>query len=97
MWSTLGKDMLPYNVIQRGYGGAKLSDLQIYADRILYPHQCQLFSVHRNDITGSEADKSPLEVSQRSENLYIIRRQFRDTLFLGHITPTPLRWMSGPK
>jgi hypothetical protein len=30
MWSTIGKDMLPYNVIQRGYGGAKLSDFAVY-------------------------------------------------------------------
>ncbi len=38
IWSTMGKDMLPYNVIQRGYGGAKLSDFVVYADRIIYPH-----------------------------------------------------------
>ena len=39
LWSTIGKDMLPYNVIQRGYGGAKLSDFAVYADRIIYPHR----------------------------------------------------------
>ncbi len=100
MWSTLGKDMLPYNVIQRGYGGAKLSDFAVYADRILYPHECQAIVLFiANDITGGEADKSPLEVSQLfRKTLYIIRRQFKDTpVFWVSVTPTPLRWHVWPE
>src|SRR5512139_715640 len=38
LWSTLAVDMAPYPVIQRGYGGAKLSDFAVYVDRIVYPH-----------------------------------------------------------
>ncbi len=100
LWSTLGKDMLPYNVIQRGYGGAKLSDFAVYADRILYPHQCQAIVIFiANDITGSDNDKSPLEVSQLfRKTLYIIRRQFKDTpVFWVSVTPTPLRWHVWPE
>lgn len=100
LWSTLGKDMLPYNVIQRGYGGAKLSDFAVYADRILYPHQCQAIVLFiANDITGNEDDKSPLEVSQLfKKTLYIIRRQFKDTpVFWVSVTPTPLRWHVWPE
>lgn len=100
LWSTLGRDMLPYNVIQRGYGGAKLSDFVVYADRILYPHQCQAIVIFiANDITGGDSDKSPLEVSQLfRKTLYIIRRQFRDTpVFWVSVTPTPLRWHVWPE
>lgn len=100
MWSTIGKDMLPYNVIQRGYGGASLSDFAVYAERILYPHKCQAIVLFiANDITGSEADKSPLEVSRLfRKTLYIIRRQFRDTpVFWVSVTPTPLRWHVWPE
>lgn len=100
MWSTIGKDMLPYNVIQRGYGGAKLSDFAVYADRIIYPHPCQAIVIFiANDISGNENDKSPLEVSQLfKKTLYIIRRKFTDTpVFWISITPTPARWHVWPE
>jgi hypothetical protein len=41
LWSTLAHDMAPYPVIQRGYGGAKLSDFAVYAERIVI-HPCRL-------------------------------------------------------
>ena len=100
MWSTIGKDMLPYNVIQRGYGGAKLSDFAVYADRIIYPHPCQAIVIFiANDIAGNDNDKSPLEVSQLfKKTLYIIRRRFADTpVFWISITPTPARWHVWPE
>jgi len=100
MWSTIGKDMLPYNVIQRGYGGAKLSDFAVYADRIIYPHPCQAIVIFiANDIAGNDNDKSPLEVSQLfRKTLYIIRRKFADTpVFWISITPTPSRWHVWPE
>ena len=100
LWSTIGKDMLPYNVIQRGYGGAKLSDFAVYADRIIYPHDCQAIVIFiANDISGGENDKSPLEVSQLfKKSLYIIRRKFTDKpVFWISITPTPARWHVWPE
>lgn len=100
LWSNIGKDMMPYNVIQRGYGGAKLSDFAIYADRIIYPHPCQAIVIFiANDISGNENDKSPLEVSQLfRKTLYIIRRKFTDTpVFWISVTPTPSRWAVWPE
>jgi hypothetical protein len=100
LWSTIGKDMMPYNVIQRGYGGAKLSDFAVYTDRIIYPHPCKAIVIFiANDISGSENDKSPVEVSQLfRKTLYIIRRKFKDTpVFWISITPTPSRWAVWPE
>lgn len=100
LWSTIGKDMMPYNVIQRGYGGAKLSDFVVYADRIIYPHPCKAIVIFiANDISGNENDKSPLEVSQLfRKTLYIIRRKFTDTpVFWISVTPTPSRWAVWPE
>ncbi len=100
LWSTLGKDMLPYNVIQRGYGGAKLSDFAVYADRIIYPHQCSAIVLFvGNDITGDENDKSPEEVASLFRNvLYTIRRKYQDTpVFWIQVTPTSSRWHVWPE
>ena len=100
LWSTINKDMLPYNVIQRGYGGAKLSDFAVYAPRILYPHKCSAIVIFvANDISGSDNDKSPMEVAGLfRKTLNIIRRKHPDTpVFWISITPTPARWKVWPE
>jgi hypothetical protein len=100
LWSTINNDMMPYNVIQRGYGGAKLSDFAVYADRIIYPHPCKAIVIFvANDIAGNDDDKSPLEVSQLfKKTMNIIRRKFRTTpVFWISITPTPSRWHVWPE
>lgn len=100
MWDDIGKDMQPYNVIQRGYGGAKLSDFGVYADRIIYPHPSSAIVIFiANDISGSEADKSPAEVAKLfRKTLYIIRRKYQDTpVFWIGITPTAARWHVWPE
>ncbi|MCU0461734.1 MAG: GDSL-type esterase/lipase family protein [Bacteroidales bacterium] len=100
LWSTLEKDMAPYNVIQRGYGGSKLSDYAVYAERIFSPHKCSALVLFvANDITGSKNDKSPEEVT---ELFSIIHKTFRKTnpgapVFFIAVTPTRLRWKAWPE
>jgi hypothetical protein len=100
MWSTLASDMKPHPVIQRGYGGAKLSDFSFYADRILYPHPSRAIVLFiANDITGSEDDRTPEEVRDLFlDVLDTIRGKFPDTpVFWIGITPTGLRWKAWPQ
>jgi hypothetical protein len=95
LWATLEKDMAPYPVIQRGYGGAKLSDFDFYADRIFRQHMCKAIVIFiANDITGSKEDKSPEEVASLFKNLLkIIRKSHPLTpVFWIAITPTGSRW-----
>jgi lysophospholipase L1-like esterase len=91
--------MAPYPVIQRGYGGAKLSDLVIYAERIIYPHQFGAIVIFiANDIAGKEEDKDPREVARLFRHvLQIIRAKYADSpVFWIAITPTPQRWQVWP-
>ncbi len=100
LWDEIGRDMQPYNVIQRGYGGARLSDFAVYADRIIYPHPCSAIVLFiANDISGSDSDKSPAEVAKLfRKTLYIIRRKYKDTpVFWISITPTAARWHVWPE
>jgi lysophospholipase L1-like esterase len=100
MWSTLARDMAPYPVIQRGYGGARLSDLAVYARRIIYPHPCRAIVMFvANDITGNKDDKSPEEVSRLFKYvLQTIRRKLPDIpVFWIETTPTALRWEVWPQ
>jgi hypothetical protein len=95
LWTTLESDMAPYLVIQRGYGGAKLSDFAVYADRIFAPHPCRAIVIFiANDITGSDTDKSPEEVAALFRYvLKTIRKTHPDTpVFWIAVTPTAARW-----
>jgi len=100
LWTTLAFDMAPYPIIQRGYGGAKLSDFAVYADRIVYPHPCRAIVLFvANDISGEIDDKSPEETARLFRiMLKTIRKKFPDTpLFWIAVTPTPLRWKVWPE
>jgi len=100
LWSTLKEDMEPYPVIQRGYGGAKLSDFGVYADRMLNPHKCRAIVIFiANDISGSEQDKSPEEVLALYKSVIkTIRKKQHDTpVFWIAITPTDSRWKVWPE
>ena len=35
MWDSIHSDLAPFQVVQRGYGGAKLTDFNYYAHRII--------------------------------------------------------------
>lgn len=52
-WETLAEDMAPMTVIRRGFGGAKLSDLVHFADRIIHPYRARAIVVHAggNELT----------------------------------------------
>lgn len=100
LWSTLSKDMTPYNVIQRAYGGAKLSDFGVYADRIFAPHKCSaLVMFIANDIYGGDDDKTPGEVKKLFLHVHkTFRKTHPDTPFFWiSVTPTPSRWQVWPE
>ena len=99
LWSTLEKDMAPYPVIQRGFGGSKLSDLSVYTERIVSPHPCSAIVVFvANDITGGDKDKSPEEVADLfSYMLKTIRKTHPETpVFWIAVTPSMSRWKVWP-
>lgn len=100
LWSTLEQDMAPYPVIQRGFGGSKLSDVAVYAERIFEPHPCKAIVLFiGNDISGSDKDKSPEEVAALFKILLkIIRKSHPATpVFWIEVTPCSSRWKVWPE
>jgi hypothetical protein len=100
LWTALEQDMAPYHIIQRGYGGAKLSDFVVYAGRIFDPHQCKAVVLFiANDITGSDNDKTPAEVAELFRNVLKTIRKVHPSapVFWISVTPTPLRLKVWPE
>ena len=51
-WRGLGADMAPYAVINRGFGGARISDVNFYFDRVVTPYRPRaiFFYAGENDL-----------------------------------------------
>lgn len=99
-WENLVGDMQPYAAVQRGYGGAKFSDVAVYAERLLHPHKYRavVFFVG-NDVAGKPTDKTPDEVEALVR--YIVgvshKHQSDAPVFLIEVTPTSSRFDVWPK
>ncbi|RPI41373.1 MAG: hypothetical protein EHM46_06495 [Bacteroidetes bacterium] len=95
LWDSIQSDLFPYRVMKRGYGGAKLTDFNHYAGRIIQPGTYKAILVFvANDITGGEHDRTPGEVLSLFR---LLVRQVRERnpgtpLFWIETTPTPSRW-----
>lgn len=65
-WNTLKEDMTPLNILNRGFGGSRISDAIYYVDRIVLPYKPKsiVFYAGENDLSGLfyTKKKTPEEV-----------------------------------
>ena len=95
LWRTIEDDMAPRPVIQRGYGGARLSDAVGFVERVVHPHQAKAIVVFlANDIDGRRNQPTPQRVGELfGELLDRVRIAHPDTPLLWvEVTPTPARF-----
>lgn len=95
LWNNIEKDMAPYPVIQRGFGGAKLSDLLVYENRLVNPHKFRAVVIFiANDIHGGKEDRTPEDIFTMYKQLVkSIRKDHKnEPIFWIQITPTASRW-----
>lgn len=95
LWENIEKDMAPYPVIQRGFGGSNLRDVLVYEDRIINPHKFRAIVVFvANDIHGGKGDIAPEEVFKLYTQLVksIRKEHKKEPIFWIQITPTESRW-----
>jgi len=99
-WSNIAADMAPYQVIQRGYGGARWADVAVFAERLISPHKFRavVFFVG-NDITGGGEDRTPAEVARLFA--YVVGRvrehNAEAPVFYIAVTPTESRFAAWPE
>lgn len=95
IWNSIHKDLAPYQVMQRGYGGAKMTDFSYYAPRIIKAQQFKAIVIFvANDIAGVESDRTPKEVFRLFKDLVkqVRKRNAATPLCWIEVTPTPKRW-----
>ncbi len=98
-WDTIEIDMRPYQVVQRGYGGAKYTDLAVFAKRLILPHEYSALVVFvANDVQGKSEDHSPEQVEECARYIAAVSRKHRPRapIFFIEITPTRKRFSAWP-
>lgn len=101
LWRTAARDLAPYPVIPRGFGGSKSTDVLRYADRYIKKHDFRaVIYFVANDITGNTADdKSPEQVRDYFREFILKIRSYNAEapIFIVAITPTNSRWSVWPQ
>lgn len=99
-WDDIAVDMSPYRTIQRGFGGSKYSDVAVFANRLLHPHQYRALVVFvGNDVSGKPEDHTPDQVEQLVRYLVGVSRAHRPgaPVLLIEVTPTEKRFDVWPR
>ncbi|OUT61328.1 MAG: hypothetical protein CBB71_05150 [Rhodopirellula sp. TMED11] len=94
-WDTMATDMTPYQTIRRGYGGAKYSDMAVFAKQIVQPHQYRAIVMFvGNGIVGSDDDLSIDEVECLTRHIIEQSQQHQSSapFFIIEITPCKKRF-----
>lgn len=99
-WDEIAVDMSPYRAIQRGYGGAKYSDVAVFAERLIHPHQYRaLVMFVGNDVSGKPADHTPDQVEQLVRHIVAVSHAHQSDapVLIIEVTPTEKRFEVWPK
>ena len=103
-WISIKKDMVPYETIKRGYGGAHYSDIIHFSKRLVKNHKPKAILIFvANDIKGNNkndlysknlSDRTPHEVKRLFKFIISQIRSIHKEIPIIAIetTPTPSRW-----
>ena len=94
-WNTMAADLTPYQTIRRGYGGAKYSDMAVFAKRIVQPHQYRAIVMFvGNGIVGSKDDLRVDEIECLTRHIIEQSQQHQASapFFIIEITPCEKRF-----
>ncbi len=92
-WHTMAKDLAPFTVIPRGFGGSTMAEALLHVDRIVTPYQPRIVLVYEggNDVAGGT---SPAAVMDDAKKLVArIRAKGPETrVYFLAIRPSTARW-----
>jgi lysophospholipase L1-like esterase len=99
-WNTLAADMKPLDVINRGFGGSEMNDLNFYAKRIVIAYQPTAVVVYEGDNDLAQGSwKSPQMVAGEFRRfIRIVHTALPETwIYILSIKPSKARWEQWPK
>ena len=99
-WNTLASDMKPLEVVNRGFGGSELSDVNQFAKRIVvaYSPRAVVLYAGDNDLADGSPKTPQTVANDFKEFVRIVHADLPNTwIYLLSIKPSKLRWKEWPK
>ena len=99
-WETLGPDMQPLDVINRGFGGSEFSDLDQYAERIVVAYHPRAVVVYEgdNDLAQGSPKTPEMVAGDFRKFVQIVHGALPETwIYIVSIKPSKLRWSEWPR
>ena len=92
-WSTLAEDMAPIPVINRGFGGSQISDVNFYFDRVVGPYHPRaiFFYAGENDLHAGKAGSDVVVDFERFMTLKTAKLGATPVYFIS-LKPSKARW-----
>ena len=97
-WYNLRQSFPKLNVINRGFGGSRLEDVNYYFDKIVTPYNSKIVVLYagENDVNEGIAPETVLESFRKFSTMF--RAKFpKSKLIFVSIKPSPSRWKIADK
>ena len=99
-WDTLVSDMKPLDVVNRGFGGSEISDLNEYAKRIVIAYKPSAVVVYEgdNDLADGSSKTPQMVAGGFRRFIQIVHTSLPDVwIYILSIKPSKLRWDQWPR
>ena len=95
LWDTLVDDMKPLDVINRGFGGSQIAQVNQYARRIVIPYRPRAVVLYagENDLSFPWSKSPETVINDFKQFVALIHAELPDTwTYYVSMKPSPLRW-----
>lgn len=94
LWDTLADDMKPLNVVNRGFGGSQIADVNHFANRIVIPYRPRAVVLYagENDLSAPWSKSPETVFADFRKFVQIVHSQLPETwIYYVSMKPSPLR------
>jgi lysophospholipase L1-like esterase len=93
LWKTLAKDFPEARVINRGFGGSRIADSTVLAERIIFPYEPRTIVFYAGDNDLAEGRTPEQVAADYQAFVTTVRAKLPDArIAFISIKPSPLRW-----
>jgi lysophospholipase L1-like esterase len=98
LWTGVRNDLVPLEVIPRGFGGSTADDLLFYMDRIVFPYAPRAVVIYEGDHDLQLGMTPPFIVDRMTQILARIGTEAPETrIYLISVKPSPKYWGLWPQ
>lgn len=97
-WRSVGEDYPQFPIVNRGFGGSHLEDVNFYAARIVFPYKPKLIVLYagENDLAARKSVETVFDDYKKFVRL-IHENLPKTRLIFVSLKPSPARWSFTPK